>query len=58
MVGILLVIMNVTLIPAFLEKGAAYTRICSGFSYFAIMFFFYRRLTKRLKQEGIGNVTM
>jgi O-antigen/teichoic acid export membrane protein len=56
MVGVLLVVLNVTLIPAFLEKGAAYTRICSGFSYFAIMFLFYRRLTKRLKREGIAHV--
>jgi O-antigen/teichoic acid export membrane protein len=56
-VGVLLLIMNVTLIPTFLEKGAAYTRICSGFSYFAIMYLFYRRLTKRLKTEGVGNVS-
>jgi O-antigen/teichoic acid export membrane protein len=57
-VGVLLVVMNITLIPAFLEKGAAYTRICSGFAYFAIMFLFYRKLTSRLKKEGIGNVTL
>jgi O-antigen/teichoic acid export membrane protein len=52
-VGFLILVLNVTLIPAYLEKGAAYTKICSGFSYFAIMFLFYRNLTRRLKREGI-----
>jgi O-antigen/teichoic acid export membrane protein len=55
-VGVLILILNVTLIPAFLEKGAAYVRICAGFSYLAIMYFFYRRLSLRLKKEGVGNI--
>jgi O-antigen/teichoic acid export membrane protein len=54
LVGVLLLVLNVTLIPAFLEKGAAFTRICSGFSYLAIMYLFYRRLKSRLEREGVS----
>lgn len=52
-VGFLILVMNVTLIPTFMEKGAAYTKICAGFAYFGIMFWFYRSLVIRLRAEPV-----
>lgn len=50
-VGIVIFICNFTLIPAFGEKGAAYTRIISGLTYLLSMLWFYKKLVKRLKEE-------
>lgn len=53
-VGSLIFVLNLTLIPAFREEGAAYIKICAGIAYFSIMFLFYRRLTKKLKRESLS----
>lgn len=50
-VGIVIFICNFTLIPLFGEKGAAYTRILSGVTYLASMYWFYKRLSSRLMKE-------
>jgi O-antigen/teichoic acid export membrane protein len=52
-VGSLIFVLNLVLIPMFMEQGAAYTKICAGFAYFAIMYWFYRSLTTRLRTQNI-----
>ncbi len=52
-VGSLVLVLNIILIPAFKEMGAAYTKICSGLLYFSIMFLFYRRLIRRLGKDSL-----
>ena len=42
-VGLSLLVFNFTLIPAFGETGAAYTRVVSGLVYILCMYWFYRR---------------
>lgn len=51
-VGVVVFVCNFTLIPLYGEKGAAYTRILSGIVYLGSMYWFYKRLSSRLKQEA------
>jgi len=48
-VGLSLLILNLTLIPQLGERGAAYTKICSGLIYLFIMINCYKLLTKELE---------
>ncbi|HEX2967688.1 MAG TPA: oligosaccharide flippase family protein [Bacteroidales bacterium] len=54
LVGIVLFICNFTLIPFFGQDGAAVTRILSGVTYFGCMYWFYRRLVRKLN-EPVNN---
>lgn len=54
LVGIVIFICNFTLIPFFGQDGAAITRVLSGISYFACMYWYYRRLVNKLKQHPAG----
>jgi O-antigen/teichoic acid export membrane protein len=49
-VGISLMIFNITLIPIWGETGAAYTNVFSGLIYLLCIFWFYKRLVKNLKK--------
>jgi O-antigen/teichoic acid export membrane protein len=48
-VGLSVLILNVSLIPLFGEKGAAWTTFFSGIIYFVCMYLYYRSLIKELK---------
>lgn len=48
LIGILLMILNLTLIPKFGATGAAYTKISSGVFYFALMIIYYKKVVKEL----------
>ena len=48
-VGVSLLILNITFIPYFGETGAAYTLLLSGLIYFVCMFWFYRQLVFEMK---------
>jgi len=49
-VGFSLMVFNLTLIPRLGETGAAYTQFFSGLIYILCMFWFYKRLVKKLKK--------
>jgi O-antigen/teichoic acid export membrane protein len=50
-VGISLLVCNITLIPRMGEKGAAYTSLFSGIIYFLTILWFYRRLVSKLTKN-------
>lgn len=50
-VGLLILVFNFTLIPLFGVKGAAYTRLLGGLSYFLCTFYYYKRTTAKHKLE-------
>lgn len=54
-VGILILVFNFTLIPYFGVKGAAYTRLLGGLSYFLCTFYYYKRTTARHKLGLVNN---
>lgn len=54
-VGIVVLICNFTLIPAFGETGAAVTRVLSGVVYLSNMLWFYRRLVTELRRREKEN---
>jgi len=48
-VGLAIMVLNITLIPSLGETGAAYVKICSGLIYLILMLLYYRRLSVSLK---------
>jgi O-antigen/teichoic acid export membrane protein len=54
-VGILILVFNFTLIPYFGVKGAAYTRLLGGLSYFLCTFYYYKRTTSKHKLGLVNN---
>ncbi len=51
-VGIVILICSFTLIPFFGQDGAAITRVLSGITYLGCMYWFYKRLEKKLNHTG------
>lgn len=54
-VGVSLFIFNIALVPAFGEKGAAYTRLLSGIIYFACVLSNYLKFSNRLCLASSAN---
>lgn len=51
MVGIVLLVSNVTLVPLFGTTGAAFIRVLSGLTYLLGMLYFYKKLVKKLNDQ-------
>jgi len=50
-VGLAIMVLNITLIPSLGETGAAYVKICSGLLYLFLMLLYYRRLSASLRSS-------
>ncbi len=50
-VGLGIMVLNITLIPSFGETGAAYVKVCSGLLYLILMLIYYRKLSLSLKSS-------
>ena len=52
-VGLGIMVLNITLIPSFGETGAAYVKVCSGLLYLILMLIYYRKLSLSLKNSNV-----
>lgn len=50
-VGLAIMVLNITLIPSLGETGAAYVKIFSGLIYLILMYLYYRRISVSLKSS-------